>query len=105
MNAGSCQFTHRMDAMLFQSADGAGPSLPEIGGRLVIPEQIPEGFFIELCDTDTVLVRGSMLGGDAGGVQYLPNHCHGEVVCIHFIMSRRNKYAHFNAWKQLYFYK
>lgn len=44
-------------------------------------------------------------GGDAGGVQYLPDHGHGEVVCRLFIMSRRNKYAHFNAWKQLYFYK
>ena len=44
-------------------------------------------------------------GGDAGGVQYLPDHGHGEVVCRHFIMSRRNKYAHFNAWKQLYFHK
>ena len=64
VNAGSCQFTHRMDAMFFQPADGAGPSLPEIGERLVIPEQIPEGFFVKLCDADTVLVRCGVLGGD-----------------------------------------
>ena len=51
------------------------------------------------------LVRCGVLGGDAGGVQYLPDHGHGEVVGRHFVMSRRNKYAHFNAWKQLYFHK
>lgn len=53
-----------MDAMLFQSADGARTSLPEVRERLVIPEQIPEGFFVKLCDADTVLVRGSVLGSD-----------------------------------------
>ena len=53
-----------MDAMLFQSADGARTSLPEVRERLVIPEQISEGFFVKLCDADTVLVRGSVLGSD-----------------------------------------
>ena len=53
-----------MDAMLFQSADGAEASLPEVRERLMIPEQIPEGFFAKLCDADTVLVRCGVLGGD-----------------------------------------
>ena len=64
VNAGSCQLTHRMDAMLFQSADGAGTGLPKVRERLVIPEQIPEGFFVKRCNADAVLVRSSVLGGD-----------------------------------------
>ena len=73
----------------------------------MIPEQIPEGFFIELCDTNTVLVRRGVFGsdvhcqlcqvqiganpgggGDTGGIQNLPDHGHGEVVGRHFIMSK-----------------
>ena len=53
-----------MNAMLFQSADGAGTGLPKVRERLVIPEQIPEGFFVKRCNADAVLVRSSVLGGD-----------------------------------------
>ena len=53
-----------MDTVLFQSANGAGASLPEVRERLVIPEQISERFFVKLCDADTVLVRGSVLGSN-----------------------------------------
>ena len=73
----------------------------------MIPKQIPEGFLIQGGDAHAVRIRLGMFGGnvhgkfgkvkvradagrggDAGGVQYLPDHGFCQVVGVHLVVGK-----------------
>ena len=64
VKAGAGQLTHGVDAVLFQPPHRAGAHLPEVGQGLVVPQQIPERFLVQLRDADAVLVGSGVLGSD-----------------------------------------
>ena len=65
--AGPGQLPHGVDAVLFQPAHRPGAHLPEVSEGLVVPQQVTEGFLVQLRDADAVLVGGGVLGGDVHG--------------------------------------
>ncbi len=102
-----CQVPHGVDAVGFQSLDGAGTSHPEIRQRAMVPQQIPIGLLVQLCNADTIFVCRDVLChnvhrqlcevevgadacrcGDAGVVQHLPHHSHGKLVGAHVVVGK-----------------
>ena len=88
-------FSHRIHVILLQAVGLAGTDLPEIGKWFVVPEPEAVGAFVQLCDTDAILVRRSFFcddvhgdlgkiqvgadpdsGGDPSRFQYVPDHDH-----------------------------
>src|SRR5699024_6068431 len=107
VEAGTGQFPHGVDAVLFQPAHRAGAHLPEVGQGLVVPQQVTEGVLVQLRDADAVLVGGGVLGGnvhsqlgqvkvgantrrggDAGGVKHLPDHGLSQAVRGHVVVGQ-----------------
>ena len=75
--------------------------------KLMVPQQIPVGLLVKLCNADTILVRRDVLGhdvhgqlckvevgadacrcGDAGVVQHLPHHGHGKFMGAHVVIGQ-----------------
>ncbi len=102
MDGKPCQVPHRINAVGFQPLDGAGTGHPEIRQRSVVPQQIPVGLLVQLCNADTIFIRRDVLChnvhgqlckvevgadacrcGDAGVVQHLPHHGHGKFMGAH----------------------
>ena len=102
-----CQVPHGVDAVGFQSLDGAGTGHPEIRQRAMVPQQIPVGLLVQLRNADAILVRRDMLChnvhgqlckvevgadacrcGDAGVVQHLPHHGHGKFMGAHVVVGQ-----------------
>ena len=107
MDGKPCQVPHRINAVGFQPLDGAGTGHPEIRQRSVVPQQIPVGLLVQLCNADTIFIRRDVLChnvhgqlckvevgadacrcGDAGVVQYLPHHGHGKLVGAHVVVGQ-----------------
>ena len=101
------QVPHRINAVGFQSFDGAGTGHPEIRQRSVVPQQIPVRLLVQFRNADTVLVRRDVLRhnvhrqfckvdvcadacrcGDAGVVQHLPHHGHGKLMGTHVVIGQ-----------------
>jgi hypothetical protein len=110
-----CQVPHGVDAVGFQPLDGAGTGHPEIRQGSVVPQQIPVGLLVQLCNADAVLVRRDMLChnihgqlckvevgadacrcGDAGVVQHLPHHGHGKLVGAHVVIGQIARHVNEN---------
>ena len=102
-----CQVPHGVDAMSFQPLDGSGTGHPEIRQGSVVPQQIPIGLLVQLCNAHAVLVRWNVLCydvhrqlckvevgtdacrcRDAGVVQHLPHHGHGKIMGAHVIIGQ-----------------
>ena len=93
--------------MGFQPLDGAGTGHPEIRQRAVVPQQIPIGLLVQLCNADAIFVCWNVLChnvhgqlckvevgadacrcGDAGVVQHLPHHGHGKLMGAHVVIGQ-----------------
>ena len=107
MDGEPCQVPHGVDAMSFQPLDGSGTGHPEIRQRSVVPQQIPVGLLVQLCNADTIFIRRDVLChnvhgqlckvevgadarrcGDAGVVQHLPYHGHGKLMGAHVVIGQ-----------------
>ena len=92
-----CNITHREEAVPLEGAGLSGANHPEVREGPVIPEKVLVAVFIELCNPDAVFVGGGVLCynvhrdlcevevgsdadgcGDSGGVEDIPNDCHGH---------------------------
>ena len=95
---------HRIDAVAGQFIGDPLPHPPEIGQRAVIPKRMPIAHFIQRGDSDAVRIRLDMLGDnihrdltqievaadacggcDAGRLQHIPDHRHGQLPGGHVI--------------------
>ncbi len=93
------QLPHGVDTVGFQLFDGGGAGHPEIRHGAVVPQQIPERFFVQLGNAHTVCIRRNVLGynvhgqlcqikvganarrcRDAGALLHIPHHFHGQFV-------------------------
>jgi len=102
-----CQVPHGVDTVSFQPLDRAGTGHPKIRQRSVVPQQIPIGLLVQLCNADAIFVCRNVLChnvhgqlckvevgadacrcGDSGVGQHLPHHGHGKLVGAHVVIGQ-----------------
>ena len=100
----SCDITESMHSVLFKLSCYAPAYPPEVGQRLMVPQDLPELLFVKLRDTHAVLIRRHALGdyvhrnlaeehigaypgrcGNTGLEKNFPDHLHRKIVSGHLV--------------------